>query len=106
MLINKKRTDWRESLILAFTYWGILLTAITEFLSLFKLITFGWILGTWGLICIILIYIYFRLNHQIIPTSEPRNSSQIKKDIKIKPFVNLLLCGIGFVVAIVGLIAI
>ena len=106
LLINKNRTDWRDSLILTSTYWGILLTAITEFLSFFKLITFGWILGTWGLICIILIYIYFRLSHQILSTSEQNNSSEIKKDIKIKPVVNFLLCGVVFVVATVGLIAI
>ncbi|MBN3905875.1 MAG: glycosyltransferase family 39 protein [Nostoc sp. NMS1] len=106
LLINKSRNDWRESAILSATYWGILLTAITEFLSFFKLIAFGWILGTWGLICIILIYIYFRLNHQILTTSEQNNSSEIKKDIKIKPFANFLLYGVVFVVAIVGLIAI
>ncbi|MEH2425335.1 MAG: hypothetical protein V7K48_31860 [Nostoc sp.] len=106
LLINQIRTDWRESLILSSTYWGILLTAITEVLSFFKLITFGWILGTWGLIFIILIYLYFRLNNQIVPTSERNNSSQIKKYIKIKFSINLLLYGIGFVVATVGLIAI
>lgn len=106
LLINKKRTNWCDSLILAITYWGILLTAITEFLSIFKLITFGWILVTWGLICITLIYIYFRLNHQIIPNPEQRNSSQINKNTKVKPLINLLLYGIGFVVATVGLIAI
>jgi hypothetical protein len=106
LLINKKRTDWRGSLILAITYWGILLTAITEFLSLFKLITFGWILGIWGLTCIILISIYFRFNSQKAKTLEQNNPSQINKNIKIPSFVNLLLCGISFVVATVGLIAI
>ncbi|MEH2240286.1 glycosyltransferase family 39 protein [Nostoc sp.] len=106
LLINKNRTDWRESLILASTYWGILLTGITEFLSLFKLITFGWILGTWGLTWIILIYIYFRLNSQKTKTLEQNHSSQVNKNFKIISSINLLLCGVGFVVATVGLIAI
>ncbi|MCC5616463.1 glycosyltransferase family 39 protein [Nostoc sp. CHAB 5836] len=92
--------------MLASIYWGTLLTAITEGLSFFSLITFGWILGTWVLICIILIVIYFRLNSQIIPTLKQNNYSQIKKDFQIKSSVNLLLCGVGFVVATVGLIAI
>ncbi|QLE48898.1 hypothetical protein FD724_12750 [Nostoc sp. C057] len=105
-LINKNRTDWRESLILTSTYWGILIAVITEFLSIFKLITFGWILATWVLICIILIYICFRLNSQNPKILETNNYSQANKNIQIPSFVNLLLCGVGFVVAIVGLIAI
>ncbi|MCL6752687.1 glycosyltransferase family 39 protein [Nostoc sp. CCCryo 231-06] len=105
-LINKSRNDWRESVIVSATYWGILLTAITEFLSLFKLITFDWILGIWGLTCIILISICFRFNSQKAKTLEQNNPSQINKNIKIPSFVNLLLCGGGFVVATVGLIAI
>ncbi|NEU78365.1 glycosyltransferase family 39 protein [Nostoc sp. UIC 10630] len=105
-LINKNRTDWRESLILTSTYWGILIAVITEFLSIFKLITFGWILATWGLICIILIYICFRLNSQNSKILDTKNYFQANKNIQIPSFVNLLLCGVGFVVAIVGLIAI
>ncbi|WP_373525495.1 ArnT family glycosyltransferase [Nostoc sp.] len=101
LIINKNSPEWRESLILATTYWGILLTIITEFLSFFKLITFGWILGAWGLIWIILIYAYLRLNPHKIQISEQNNYSQLH-NIKIK----LLLCGLGFVVATVGLIAI
>ncbi|MEH2244329.1 ArnT family glycosyltransferase [Nostoc sp.] len=106
LLINKNRNDWRDSVILASTYWGVLFAVTTELLSFFKLITFGWILGTWGLICIILIYLYLRLNHQKIQIYKPNKSSQIKKDIKIKSSIHFLLCGIGFVVATVGLIAI
>lgn len=105
LIINKNSTEWRESLILATTYWGILLTIITEFLSLFKLITFGWILGAWGLICIILIYI-LRLNSKKMQISEPNNTAQLHNNIKIKNFIKLLLCGLGFVVATIGLIAI
>jgi hypothetical protein len=106
LLINKKRNLWRNSLIFASIYWGILVTAITEILSFFSLINFGWILGTWVLIWIILIFIYFRLNYQIIPTLAQNKSSKIKKDFQIKSSVNLLLCGVGFVVATVGLIAV
>ncbi|MBC1224832.1 glycosyltransferase family 39 protein, partial [Nostoc sp. UCD120] len=105
-LINKNRTDWRESLILTSTYWGMFIAVITEFLSIFKLITFAWILATWGLICIILIYICFRLNYQTPNILETNNYSQADKNTQIPFFVNLLLCGVGFVVAIVGLIAI
>ncbi|MCW5316314.1 hypothetical protein GTQ43_21590 [Nostoc sp. KVJ3] len=104
--INKNRTDWRESLILTSTYWGVLIAVTTEFLSILKLIAFGWILATWGLICIVLIYIWFRLNFQKTKTLEPNISSQLIKNIQIPSFVKLLLSGVGFIIGTVGLIAI
>lgn len=105
-LINKNRTDWRESLILTSTYWGIFIAIITEFLSVFNLITFGWILATWGLICIVLIYIWFRLNSQNPKILEINNYFQTNKNTQIPSLLKLLLCSVGFIVATVGLIAI
>ncbi|MEH2197041.1 ArnT family glycosyltransferase [Nostoc sp.] len=103
LLINKNRNHWRESLILTSTYWGILIVAITEFLNIFKLINFSSVLITWVFICIILIYICFRLNYQKPQTLEQNESSKL--NIQIPSPINLLF-GIGFVVATVGLIAI
>ncbi|AVH67684.1 hypothetical protein CDG77_08995 [Nostoc sp. 'Peltigera membranacea cyanobiont' 213] len=103
LLINKSRNHWRESLILTSTYWGILIIAITEFLNIFKLINFGSVLITWVFICIILIYICFRLNYQNPKILEQNKSSNLK--IQIPSPINLLF-GIGFVVTTVGLIAI
>lgn len=105
LIINKNRIDWRESVILAATYWAVLLTIITESLSYFKLITFGWILGAWGVSCIILIFIYFKLNTQKYDISENK-ISQINKKNPIQPLIILLLCGIAFYIATIGLIAI
>ncbi|MEH2069344.1 MAG: hypothetical protein V7K47_14475 [Nostoc sp.] len=106
LIIYKISHDWRQSLILASTYWGILLTIITEFLSIFKLITYNWVLVTWGLICIISIYIYLQVNSQITPTSKRNKSSRLNKNIQIPSLIKFLLSGIGFVVVTVGLIAI
>ncbi|MEH1921218.1 hypothetical protein [Nostoc sp.] len=106
LLINKNSRDWRKSLIVAFTYWGVLLTVITEILSFLKLITFGGILVTWGLICIILISIYLRLNSQKTEILEPNNSFQVNENLKIPSVIKFLLSGVGFVVATIGLIAI
>ncbi|MEH1898692.1 MAG: glycosyltransferase family 39 protein [Nostoc sp.] len=103
LLINKNRNHWRESLILTSTYWGILIVAITEYLNIFKLINFGSVLITWALICIILIYIYFRLNYPDPKILDKNKSSQVNIQI---PSLRNLLFGIGFVVATVGLIAI
>ncbi|WP_392531366.1 ArnT family glycosyltransferase [Nostoc sp. C117] len=106
LIINKNSLDWRESLISASTYWGVLLTVITELLSFFKLITFSWILVNWGLICLILIYIYLRLNCQITQTSKQNKFSEVKKNIKISSLIKLLLFSVGFIVGTVGLICI
>ncbi|MEH1884934.1 ArnT family glycosyltransferase [Nostoc sp.] len=103
LLINKSRNNWRESLILTSTYWGILIVAITESLNIFQLINFGSVLITWASICIILIYIYFRLNYQNPKILDKNKSSQVNIQI---PSLRNLLFGIGFVVATVGLIAI
>ncbi|WP_193193571.1 ArnT family glycosyltransferase [Nostoc sp. MG11] len=105
LIINKNRIDWRESVILAATYWAVLLTIITESLSYFKLITFGWILGAWGVSCIILISIYFKLNTQKYDISENK-ISQINKKNPIQPLIILLLCNIAFYIVTIGLIAI
>ncbi|NDJ22461.1 hypothetical protein GS682_12625 [Nostoc sp. B(2019)] len=105
LIINKNRIDWRESVILAATYWAVLLTIITESLSYFKLITFGWILGAWGVSCIILIFICFKLNTQKYDISENK-ISQINEKNKTQPLIILLLCGITFYIVTIGLIAI
>ncbi|OYE06751.1 ArnT family glycosyltransferase [Nostoc sp. 'Peltigera membranacea cyanobiont' 232] len=103
LLINKSRNHWRESLILTSTYWGILIVAITESLNIFQLINFGSVLITWASICIILIYMCFRLNYQNPKILDKNKSDQV--NIQIPSLINLLF-GIGFVVATVGLIAI
>ncbi|MEH1794891.1 ArnT family glycosyltransferase [Nostoc sp.] len=103
LLINKSRNHWRESLILTSTYWGFLIVAITESLNIFQLINFGSVLITWASICIILIYMCFRLNYQNPKILDKNKSDQV--NIQIPSLINLLF-GIGFVVATVGLIAI
>jgi hypothetical protein len=40
-------TRWRSSFLPAAVTWGLTVTAITELLSLFGLITFGWLLTFW-----------------------------------------------------------
>src|SRR5437667_10900814 len=40
-------TRWRVSFLAAAVTWGLTVTAMTEVLSLFRLITFGWLLALW-----------------------------------------------------------
>src|SRR4030095_11392811 len=40
-------TRWRVSFLAAAVTWGLAVTAMTEVLSLLRLITFGWLLTLW-----------------------------------------------------------
>jgi Dolichyl-phosphate-mannose-protein mannosyltransferase len=40
-------TRWRVSFLAAAVTWGLAVTAMTEVLSLFRLMTFGWLLALW-----------------------------------------------------------
>ncbi|NEN95491.1 MAG: hypothetical protein F6K50_08120 [Moorea sp. SIO3I7] len=124
LFIYRYNYCWRSSLLWAAITWGVLLTFITEVLSLFKLITWGWIAGIWGLLSLTLIFAYFRTvkpgrvtltqdsQHGIgqngIGQSSPSTNGQNPRDRndQISGFLLVLLGGIGFLVAIVGLTAI
>jgi hypothetical protein len=106
LIFKKQRPVWRESLILAAICWGLTLTAITEFLNLFKLISFPWLLGAWIFNCIVLTYIYFfRVNKKQFFKSEENDSSQINS-LRNSPLIFFLLSSQTMIVAIIGLIAI
>lgn len=60
LVFQKSRINscWRSSFLSASLVWGLLLTAITEFLSIFRLIGFWEIIGLWVLsIAVALIYL-------------------------------------------------
>ncbi len=127
---------WRTSLLSAALIWGILLTIFTEILSIFKLITFGWLVGLWGLLSTTLILTYFQIinrvknqqqhqNPSVETTNQPSETLLVQHDdnnppvsnrhktnsINIKPSCLLpsascLLIGIAFILTTVGLIAI
>ncbi|NES19260.1 MAG: hypothetical protein F6K41_10105 [Symploca sp. SIO3E6] len=83
------------------------MTVVTEVLSIFKLITFGWLAGLWGLLSAALIFIYF----QVINRGKAKNRQQaqnlsLEAITQPSAFLLVLLSGIALIVATVGLIAI
>lgn len=58
LIFRKRDACWRSEALSAAVVWGLLLTAITEFLSIFTLLTFGWLLGLWGSVSIVLYSVY------------------------------------------------
>ena len=47
------RPCWRRAFLAASVVWAVILTAITEILSLFGALTLGWLAGSWILACVI-----------------------------------------------------
>ncbi|MBR8839347.1 MAG: glycosyltransferase family 39 protein [Stigonema ocellatum SAG 48.90 = DSM 106950] len=99
MIFHQTENCWRGSVLSAAIVWGLLLTAITEVLSLGRLLTFYWLIGIWLLIDFVLIFIYFRFFRKSNRLSNQRS------DLKLSSFSSLLLCGVAFIVATVGLTA-
>ncbi|NES45160.1 MAG: hypothetical protein F6K20_28550, partial [Moorea sp. SIO2C4] len=114
LFIYRYNYCWRSSLLWTAITWGVLLTFITEVLSLFKLITWGWLAGIWGLLSLTLIFAYFRTvkpervtrtedsQHGIgqngIGQSSPSTNGQNPNNgnAQISGFLLVLLGGIGF----------
>ena len=97
-LIFHKNESWRSAVLSAAISWGFLVTVLTETLSLFKLISFTPVLAGWVITDIVLIFIY-----RVIKKTQPIEQFNIREK---PPFFYVLLAGVAFIVATIGLIAI
>lgn len=111
-IYSRRKKCWRSSFLISSLVWGVVLTAITEVLSVFKLLSFGWLLSTWLLVCTVLGFFY-QLTFK--KRSAVGNKRKLVKDLKIfleqeTVFRNLRLrtwlLGIVFIVSAIGLIAV
>lgn len=99
LIFHRIGNGWRSSFLSAAIGWGVLVAALTEILSLFKILVLSWVLGTWLAFIIVLIIIYFYLI---------RNKNKIANqtiNYQVPAISFLLLSGIAFILATVGLIA-
>lgn len=96
-LLFNKNNCWRSSILLGALVWGVILTAITEFLNLFQSINFWSLLVDWGLINIILVVFYIKVN------GKRWERFQFNHQIPLNLMV--LLVGVAFIAATTGLIA-
>jgi len=88
--------SWRDSILFAAISWGLLLIAITECLTIFKSITFAWLLTAWGIVAIALAAI----NYFLIKKSKPAVT------FKVSAFEVVLLSAIALIAITTGIIAI
>jgi hypothetical protein len=106
LLFNRKVLDWRKSILLGAIAWGYTLTAITESLSRFNLLSFSGLLLSWSAINIALIglYVLDLKRHEV--SGGLTSASNLIRDFKLPAICWVWLAGTIFIVATVGLIAI
>ncbi len=104
-LIFSKSSCWRSSLLSAALVMGVLVTLLTEILSAFKLVGLIGVAGAWGLVSLALGFIYFPLSKKRSTAKLPHLSQAINLVSK-KPLTVLLISGVSFIIAAVGLTAI
>ncbi len=100
-LIFQKRqvtVCWRSSFLSASIIWGVLLTAITEFLSLFRLLDFRNILALWMLSVIVALVFLIRMGGGAKTIDLKLDLSRFSRSELI------LLSGIVLIIVIVGVI--
>ena len=93
---SRNASYWRESFLSASLVWGLLLTVITECLSVFKLINFWGILGLW-IVSFVIISIYLIRENRGVKALGIRSYLS-----SISRFDIFLLAGIFVIVVIVG----
>ena len=101
LVFQRSQADpsWRSSLLAAAVVWGVLLTGITEFLSLFRQITFSAVLALWLTSLAIAVIIVVRLGGSV---KEPSLRSFLEG---LSPFERSLLGGLAVITAVIALIA-
>jgi len=87
----------RLSFLSAAIVFGVLSIGVAEVLSIFKLFTFGWLLGTWLFVLAVLGIIYKRYPKE--------NVKVFRFSGRIPPFPVFLLSCVVFIILVVGLIA-
>ncbi|MEQ9551210.1 MAG: hypothetical protein RIM23_16560 [Coleofasciculus sp. G3-WIS-01] len=100
LIFQSPGQDWRGSVLSAAIVWGVLITVLTETLSLFRVLTFSSVLVLWLITDIALLFIYYRL------VKRGKRSLNFPERPKLTPVSLVLLGGIVCIVATVGLIAV
>lgn len=97
VIISAGRVPWRESVLTAAVLWGLLLTIITEALSVFEALSYPWLLGAWLVIGTVLVGVSVRVVRKRVDTP--------KRAVAARDVSLWSLVPIGAVVAVTGLIA-
>jgi Flp pilus assembly protein TadD/4-amino-4-deoxy-L-arabinose transferase-like glycosyltransferase len=95
LLIFAKDGEWRRAFLSSCAIWGLVLTAITELLSLFGRFTLGGLLVSWACVVLVLLFAWLRFR---------KGKLKLPK-LEIPAFLGVLSLSIAVIVAALGLIA-
>lgn len=88
LLFQQRNNNWRESLLLSAVGWGLLVTLITETLSLFKAISLAPLAATWLTIDLLLLFWVIKAKKKISwPIAE---AASIRKPELLLPLLAIL----------------
>ncbi|TAF58164.1 MAG: 4-amino-4-deoxy-L-arabinose transferase [Oscillatoriales cyanobacterium] len=98
LIFEKIDNCWRSAILSAAIVWGVIVALSTEIFSLFRLLTFEWVLALWLLANILglMVYLKFKPVKPIFEKSQEEKFSSVLAG---------LLGGVLFIFAAVGLIA-
>jgi len=101
--------DWRRSILSAALFWAAILTAMTEVLSVFSLISPPYVLGGWLIVNLLMIFYLSRLSS---PRQVPQQLQELARDwsktLEDNPFIRFcLICllpllGLSLLVALIA----
>ncbi|MGD1716150.1 glycosyltransferase family 39 protein [Dapis sp. BLCC M172] len=98
-----QKNDWRDSFFKAIVLWGLILTIITELLSLFGLFQYFWVIAAWLLIDCLYVFL-------LTKSSLEKHTDNLKRWSKsllgLSPMLILLLTCITIIVFLIGINAI
>lgn len=106
LICDSRNNNSRDSILSALIIGGVIVTAITEILSLFKLLKFEWLMVLWLLIDVGLIAAYWQLYRKREKPAEENNKLKIENLFNLPLSSLILVGGVTLIVAIVGLVAI
>ncbi|MBW4519722.1 MAG: hypothetical protein KME16_08480 [Scytolyngbya sp. HA4215-MV1] len=106
LIIQQKGDSWRGAFLTAAIAWGTLLTAITELLSAVHWLSFSGVLVSWSAVCILAGLFYTRLRRRDNRTEPLTSQFEISDILKLQAFPLVWLAGLGFILLMLGTIAI
>ncbi|MEP0870723.1 hypothetical protein NDA01_13015 [Trichocoleus desertorum AS-A10] len=100
-----KGYEYRISILLGATLWAVLLTFATEFLSIFDLITFNYVLASWILTTVALVGWFFKCKRLGSGTLANEVNLNTNQGNSFSLFSIALIGGIAFIIITIGLTA-
>ncbi len=97
-------SSWRRIVLTASVVWGTFLTGVTECLSYFTRLTFGWVLTLWILACLVAVIGYLWLGHGK-PLPEGGLTLSAEKRARFPLFLLILIGGGAAIAGCLAVIA-